>query len=158
MAENTAPACEMDDVPDGEKIRLVIELFDQSEFMFQEALDLVGGPVGVAPFHALISQAFEPLGGGFIRRDFAGVFVAKLAEVEMAVLSKLSSAVDCGLVSAKQVAHVGLGPQALFSVRERLRAQFVDATAFADGGDHIRHAAATAMVHDGGRGGDGGQA
>ena len=76
--------------------------------MFEEPLDLVGGAIGVAPFHAFIGQTFEPFCRRLMCGDLAGVFVAQLAKVEVTVLDQLRGAIHRAGVGPEQTAHVGL--------------------------------------------------
>ena len=124
--------------------------------MLQQGFDVLGGAGGVAPFETLVGEAGQALGGGFAIRDFRGVFVAQLVELEGEAVCKSGGAVDGIGVGAEEAAHLGFRPKALFGIGKRGAAEVVDLAAGADGGEHVGQLAAVAVVHERRGTGDGG--
>ena len=83
LAEDAATAGEDHEVPDGEKVGLVVQLFDQLQLVLDEAPHLVGHAVRVAvprPFPGQPGQVFHRR---LARRgEFLGVLVTQLVERE----------------------------------------------------------------------------
>ena len=93
LAENAPRAGEPDEVPDSEEVRLVAQIGDQCQFMFEELPHFVGkslriAPRGTVPGELLqIREGGEAIGGEFFR-----VLVAKLGEREGAAVGDLDGA------------------------------------------------------------------
>ena len=80
LTQDAARARKVDDVVDGQKVRLVFQLGDQGQFMGQHLLHTQRHAAGVAPFQSLPRKAFKTLGRGFAGRDFRGVFISQFIQ------------------------------------------------------------------------------
>ena len=83
LAEDAATAGEDDEVPDGEKVGLVVQLFDQLQLVLDEAPHLVGHAGRVAIPRAFPSQPGQIFHRRLARRgEFLGILVTQLVERE----------------------------------------------------------------------------
>ena len=83
LAEDAATAGEDDEVPDGEKIGLVVQFFDQLQLVLDEAPHLVGHAGRVAVPRAFPGQPGQIFHRRLARRGkFLGVLVTQLVERE----------------------------------------------------------------------------
>ncbi len=85
LAEDAAPAREVDDVVHGEEVRLVTEFLDQCEFVLDECADGRGRALRPAPPLTLLRELPEPARGRLaVGHDLPRILVAQFVQREAA--------------------------------------------------------------------------
>ncbi len=143
---NLSAAREAHDVVHGEKIRLVLQLFDQSQLVFDLCADLVRHAVRPAPAHALFGELTQPAAGAVARRhQLGGIAVTQLVQAELATFSdRHAFAQQRGGIDRRQ----RLAPaQMVLTVAEDQRAGFGQRHAMADRGQRVLQGEASTHMH-----------
>src|SRR5882757_6904190 len=79
LAEDSLAARIGDDVPDGEEVRLVVELGDERELVLDGITLALRHTVGPAPVRTLVRESAQVPGRGLPRRhELAGILIAQL--------------------------------------------------------------------------------
>ena len=138
LAEDALGPRPMDDVVHGEEIIRIIELFDQGQFRSQQAFDLVGDRVRIAPGRALPGQIGQMGDGGLARRHgLIGIFVFELAQIKGDARDDLEGLGDGVRPFREQAGHFGGRFDVPLGVGLQPQARFGDRALFADAGQHV---------------------
>ena len=140
-------AREADDVVDGEKIRRVFALGDQSEFVREAFAHGVIDAVGVALFGALPCEMHERvLRRGEACARLVGIFVFQFVEREGERGGKLQRLRDRLRRVAEQPRHLGRRLEMALGIDGEPAAGRVDGQVLADAGEHVLQFAPVGMV------------
>ena len=115
--------------------------------MLQQIVHLVRRARRIAPVQPFIGQTAQPIRGSFIFRNLGRIFVAQLVQREFQALRKGKSTLNRPFKATKEPAHLCLGSQTRFSVRQGIATQIIHTAAQSDSGDNIRQLATAAAMH-----------
>ena len=153
LAQDVLVARPVDDVGDGQEVRLVLQLGDDRELVLDRRAMLVGQAGGKAPGRALVRELAQLRRRRLARRDdLLGVLVLQLGERELAALRDRHRLLEPGrLVERGQAA---LRAQVLLGVGGERQAALGDGPSEPRGGKRVLQGLARADVHQHIAGGD----
>ena len=90
----------------GQEIRLVAQLGDQGQFMLHHATHPRGCTARIAPLKPRLRQPPQPLRGGLILGNLAGIFIAQFIQRKIQPRRQCRRTADRPLMPRKKAAHL----------------------------------------------------
>ena len=128
-----------DDVMDGEKIRRVIELGDERQFMIERLADIVRNALGIARGRAL-------LGRREARAHFLGIFITQLIQREGQCRIERRCFFDRSRRIAEEARHLGGRLEIALGIDGKAASRGVDRQVLANAGEHVLQFPPVGMV------------
>ncbi len=132
---------------DGEKIRRVIELADQSELMVESLPDIVRNAFGIARGRAFPREMDERfLRAREARAHLIGIFITQFVEREGQRLVERQGLIDRLRRGAEETRHLGRRLEIALGIDGKAPSRLVDRQVLADAGEHVLELAPVGMV------------
>ena len=152
LMEDALLSRKSNDIFDRQKKRRVVEPPDQLKFVRDLFDDIRRRAIRIVfrlitPCDAFPGQTFEPLLRVFsVRRNFIGIFVGQLFEIEAAAICEFERVCQRFGIVREKTGHFRGGFEMTFGIAGETKTGFIDGASVADAGEHILQAAARWLV------------